>query len=170
MMTNQIVALVALVVDVVLLFLVIGSWVILLRLQRETKEKLEEAEQRITGLKRNQAEVNENLEKRLQSLKAVVLEKTNNLVLKTNELVKNLNQLREQSEGIMAEMEGKMGPLKSSLENSLAKINVSQDNMQKIIRENEKEVQGMANSIKTFAIEIKKMKDFIRERTIDLEL
>ena len=42
--------------------------------------------------------------------------------------------------------------------------------MNKVIEKSEEEIRKMTESIEAFREEIKKIKDFIRERTIDLEL
>ena len=55
-------------------------------------------------------------------------------------------------------------------DDTFARINSSQEEMKKVTKESEEEIRKMAEGISTFAEEIKKMKDFIRERTIDLEL
>jgi len=58
-------------------------------------------------------------------------------------------------------------PLKVSLDDTMEKIKAT---LRKTILENEREMKKMKKEMNDFSKEIQKMKDDIRERTIDLEL
>jgi peptidoglycan hydrolase CwlO-like protein len=170
MILDQLLAHAHTIVEAVLLLLVIGTWLAFIGTNRRTRRQLEEAEQKIAALKKIQAEIAEDIESRQESLKAAISERIRSLNAKNNELAKNLSHIREGSEAMMEEMEARIERLKSSLDDKLAKAGAAQDTMRKILQESEKELRNMTNHIDTFAGEISKMKDFIRERTIDLEL
>jgi methyl-accepting chemotaxis protein len=100
----------------------------------------------------------------------MLLEKTNPLTSKLNELAIKANAMNEKSEAIRRELEENVTPLKASVDDTAAKFSSSHDAIRKIVQESRNELEKMTKDLNGFAEEIQKMKDFIREGTIDLEL
>lgn len=157
-------------VDAVLLLLIIGSWILMIRVRRSASRQNQETEKKVAALKKYQSELYEDLEGEYESLKETVFERTKSLTQRLNELSKKLDLLRQRQEAAVAELEGKVEPIRASLDENFSKVNRSQDSLRRVIRENEKEMKRMAADLNGFVNQIKKMKDCIRERTIDLEL
>jgi archaellum component FlaC len=100
----------------------------------------------------------------------MLFEKTKPLASKVNELSQRTNTLIERSEAFRQELEDKVGPLQAAIDNSNVKFNSSHDAVRKVVQEGKNEIERMAKEVEGFAEEIKEMKNFIRESTIDLEL
>ena len=81
-----------------------------------------------------------------------------------------LNAIIEKYNMIEQRLDKKMEPFQASIDDILVRIDSSQEAMKELMKEDEEEMKKMADSINAFAEEIRKMKDFVRERTIDLEL
>lgn len=127
-------------------------------------------DKKITTMQKFRSEGFKNLEERLASLNETLFEKVNPLNLKVSELSKRMDEMFEKYNTILQEIDNKVVPLQASFDNTLSRINSSQEAMNKLIREGEEEIKRMKEGISAFGEEIKKIKDFIRERTIDLEL
>ncbi len=110
------------------------------------------------------------LEEKANSVREMVFEKANPLTNKLNELSQRTNVILEKNEAIRQDLEQKAGSLKASVDDTAAQFNSSHDAIRKIVQEGKNEIERMAKDVNEFAEEIKKMKDFIRERTIDMEL
>ena len=82
-------------------------------------------------------------------------------------MLEKYNTIRQELD---KELNKKVEPLQASFDETLARVNSSQEAMKGLIKEGEEELKKMAEEISAFAEEIRKMKDFIRERTIDIEL
>lgn len=78
--------------------------------------------------------------------------------------------MHERNQAIRRELELKIGPLRASIDDTAAKFSSSHDAIRKIVQQGKNEIDIMTKDIDIFAQEIQKMKDFIRERIIDLEL
>ena len=89
---------------------------------------------------------------------------------KINEISKKANMMYERNEVIRRELERKVRPLKASIDDTAAKFTSSHDAIRKTVQEGKNEIEIMAKDIDLFAREIQKMKDFIRERIVDLEV
>ena len=138
--------------------------------QARTRKRMAELEKNIVTLQNNQAEVFTNLEDKANAVTEMLFEKTKPLATKVNELSQRTNTLIERSEAFRQELEDKVGPLQAAIDNSNVKFNSSHDAVRKVVQEGKNEIERMAKEVEGFAEEIKEMKNFIRESTIDLEL
>ena len=138
--------------------------------QHRTRKRMAELEKNIVTLQHNQAEVFTNLEDKANAVTEMLFEKTKPLASKVNELSKRANTMIERSEAFRQELEDKVGPLQAAIDNSNVKFNSSHDAIRKVVQEGKNEIVRMAKEVEGFAEEIKEMKNFIRESTIDLEL
>ncbi|MBE9534890.1 MAG: hypothetical protein IMF03_07805 [Proteobacteria bacterium] len=138
--------------------------------QARTRKRLTALEKNIVTLQNNQAEVFTNLEDKANAVTEMLFEKTKPLASKVNELSKRANTMIERSEAFRQELEDKVGPLQAAIDNSNVKFNSSHDAIRKVVQEGKSEIERMAKEVEGFAEEIKEMKNFIRESTIDLEL
>jgi len=138
--------------------------------QARTRKRMAELEKNIITLQNNQAEVFTNLEDKANAVTEMLFEKTKPLASKVNELSQRTNTLIERSEAFRQELEDKVGPLQAAIDDTNAKFNSSHDAVRKVVLEGKSEIERMAKEVEGFAEEIKEMKNFIRESTIDLEL
>ena len=138
--------------------------------QHRTRKKMAELEKNIVTLQHNQAEVFTNLEDKANAMTEMLFEKTKPLASKVNELSKRANTMLEKSEALRQELEDRLGPLQAAIDNSDAKFSSSHDAVKKVVQEGKSEIERMVKKLEGFAEEIKEMKNFIRESTIDLEL
>lgn len=137
---------------------------------QKTNLEIEGLDKKITVLQKFRSEGFKNLEERLNSIRETLFEKVNPLNINLNELSKRTDDLFEKYNSILQEIDRKVAPLQTSFDDALAGINSSQEAMSNALKEGEKEIKKMTESIDAFREEIRKIKDFIRERTIDLEL
>jgi len=138
--------------------------------QARTRKRMAELEKNIVTLQNNQAEVFTKLEDKANAVTEMLFEKTKPLAIKVNELSQRANTMIERSEAFRQELEDKVGPLQAAIDNSNVKFNSSHDAVRKVVQEGKNEIERMAKEVEGFAEEIKEMKNFIRESTIDLEL
>jgi hypothetical protein len=136
----------------------------------KAKKKMAEIEQKIASLAQFQSDISATFQEEVGILKEMVLEKTNPLVSKVNELVKKADAMNKRNKAIRRELEQEVGPLRASIDDTSAKFRSSNDAMRKIVQQGKSEIEVMTKDIDAFSEEIQKMKDFIRERMIDLEL
>ena len=157
-------------IDLAILLFVFGILLFEITSRQKNKKKIAEFEQKIVTLEQFQSDVSASLDQKIYVLKEMLLEKTNPLTNRLKELSLKANSMQERSESIRREFEQKVEPIRASVDNSTAKFSSSHDAMRKIVQEGQNEIDRMAKDIDAFAEEIQRMKDFIRERTIDLEL
>ncbi len=138
--------------------------------QQRNRKKISELEKKIIAIQQAQAEVFASLEHKANAIKEVLFERTNPLTNKFNELSKKANALYERNEALRQELEQKVGPLQASVDDTAAKFSSSHDALMKVVQEGKNEIERVAKEVEGFAEEIQKMKDFIRDGTIDLEL
>ena len=138
--------------------------------QHRTRKRMAELEKNIVTLQHNQAEVFTNLEDKANAVTEMLFEKTKPLASKVNELSKRANTMLERSEALRQELEDRVGPLQAAIDDSNAKFSSSHDAMRKVVQEGKSEIERMVKELEGFSEEIKEMKNFIRESTIDLEL
>ena len=138
--------------------------------QHRTRKRMAELEKNIVTLQHNQAEVFTNLEDKANAVTEMLFEKTKPLASKVNELSKRANTMLERSEALRQELEDRVGPLQAAIDESNAKFSSSHDAMRKVVQEGKSEIERMVKELEGFSEEIKEMKNFIRESTIDLEL
>jgi len=138
--------------------------------QARTRKRMAELEKNIVTLQNNQAEVFTNLEDKANAVTEMLFEKTKPLASKVNEISKRANAMIERSEAFRQELEDKVGPLQAAIDNSNVKFDSSHDAVRKVVQEGKSEIERMVKELEGFAEEIKEMKNFIRESTIDLEL
>ena len=138
--------------------------------QHRTRKRLTALEKNIVTLQHNQAEVFTNLEDKANAVTEMLFEKTKPLASKVNELSKRANTMLERSEALRQELEDRVGPLQAAIDDSNAKFSSSHDAMRKVVQEGKSEIERMVKELEGFSEEIKEMKNFIRESTIDLEL
>ncbi|MGA1865058.1 MAG: hypothetical protein ACMUHX_08350 [bacterium] len=137
---------------------------------QKTNLEIEGLDKKITVLERFRSEGFKNLEERLDSLRETLFEKVDPLNINLGELSKKTDDLFEKYNSILQEIDKKVEPLQASFDDALAGINSAQEAMNKALKEGEEEIKNMTESIDAFREDIKRIKDFIRERTIDLEL
>ena len=111
-----------------------------------------------------------NVDKKANALKEIVFEKTKPMTNKLNELSKKANMMLEKNEGVRRELEEQIVPLKTSIDETAAKFNSSQDAIRKVVQDGKNEIERMTKEVAGFKEEIRKVKDFIRDGIIDLEL
>jgi methyl-accepting chemotaxis protein len=138
--------------------------------QHRTRKRMAELEKNIVTLQHNQAEVFTNLEDKANAVTEMLFEKTKPLASKVNELSKRANTMLERSEALRQELEDRVGPLQAAIDDSNAKFSSSHDAMRKVVQDGKSEIERMVKELEGFTEEIKEMKNFIRESTIDLEL
>ena len=138
--------------------------------QQRTRKKIGELEKRIAAAEEVQAAVFANLEKKDNALKEIVFEKTKPMTNKLSELSKKANIMFEKNEAVRRELEDQIGPLRTSIDETAAKFNSSQDAIRKVVQDGKNEIERMTKEVEGFKEEIKKVKDFIRDGIIDLEL
>ena len=138
--------------------------------QQRTRKKNAELEKRVAAIEQGQAEVFTNLEKKAETLKEIVFEKTKPMTNKLNELSKRANIMLEKNEGVRRELENEIEPLRASIDETAAQFNSSQDVIRKAIQDGKNEIERMTKEVEGFKEEIQKVKDFIRDGIIDLEL
>ena len=150
--------------EIILLLLIIFSLVTVYMIHRNTKNKIAETEEKIADLQQRQGGVSGGLDNKFAVLKGEIDDTTNKVITRINELIKKINtNLSENKKAVMFEVDNRINPVKASL-------NEIQGAMRKGIMDNEKEMKRLSQELEDFSREIQKMKDDIRERTIDLEL
>ena len=157
------------------IYLALGLVVLLLLFyqsvaQQRARKKIAELEKRIAAAEEGQAGVEANLEKKAHALQEIVLEKTKPMTNKLNELSKKANIMLEKNEAVRRELEDQIGPLRASIDETAAKFNSSQDAIRKAVQDGKSEIERMTKEVEGFKEEIKRVKDFIRDGIIDLEL
>jgi len=138
--------------------------------QLRIRKKIGELEKRITAAEEGQEAVFANLEKKANVLQEVILEKTKPMTNKLNELSKKANIMLEKNETVRRELEDQIVPLRSSIDDTAAKFNSSQDAMRKVVQDGKNEIDRITKEVEGFKEEIRRVKDFIRDGIIDLEL
>jgi peptidoglycan hydrolase CwlO-like protein len=114
--------------------------------------------------------INKDLDKKMESITKENDKKLENLTKNINELAQKNLALLKQKDEILKEVHSWVSPLKASLQKSAGQVKEFQDSISKQLEENENERRKLAKDFKYFTDEIKRMKDCIRERTIDFEL
>lgn len=150
-------------IDVALLVLIILSFISVITAQGKMKKRRAETEEKIAALKKYQEDVFEMLNKKHESLEEVLVDRINKLTAKLNAILKS-------NETVMLEIDNKTNPLKASIDEAMDEVKATRGTLRKTMLENEKGMKKMGKEIDDFSKEIQKMKDDIRERTIDLEL
>ena len=92
------------------------------------------------------------------------------MTTKLNELSKKVSMMVERNEAFRRQLEDQIEPVKSSIDETAAKFNTSQDAMRKVVQDGKNEIDRMNKEVEGFKEEIRKVKDFIRDGIIDLEL
>jgi uncharacterized protein YoxC len=160
-------------IDAVLLALIIVALIVVLLRRKETK-RVGEMTREIAALQKQlndlQEQFKQGSESLKEALKEVLFDKTRGLAQRVTELSKNMTEIRHRNEAMITEVEGKVDPLKASFNESVGKLDASHDAMRKMIWDTSAEVKRLTSRLNAFAQEVKKMKDFVRERSIDLEL
>jgi methyl-accepting chemotaxis protein len=157
------------------LYIALGLLVLLVLLyqmaaQHRARKKIGELEKRIAAAEEGQEAVFANLEKKASALKEIVFEKTKPMTNKLNELSKKANIMLEKNDAVRRELEDQIGPLRASIDETAAKFNSSQDAVSKVVQDGKKEIARMIKEVEGFKEEIQRVKDFIRDGIIDLEL
>lgn len=160
-------------VDLALLLLIIASWVLLFRLRKE-REKTAHLTTEIEALHQRQKDLQEQFKQGSESLKEalkeVLSDKTRALAQRVAELARGITEIRQRNEAILVEVEGKVEPVKEALTDSVAKFDASHEALRKMVWGTGEEVKRTTSTLQAFSQELKQMKEFLRERSIDLEL
>jgi uncharacterized protein YoxC len=106
-----------------------------------------------------QRKTNQKFEERIE----VLFESTNKLKVKHRELSKKINAFLESNESTVSEIQNRMGSLKASLGDI-------QDEVSRTAQAHERHTKRIEQKLSDFSKEIQKMKDYIREWAIDMEL
>ena len=138
--------------------------------QQRARKKIAELEKRVAALEEGQEAALANVDKKANALKEIVFEKTKPMTNKLNELSKKANMMLEKNEGVRRELEEQIVPLKTSIDETAAKFNSSQDAIRKVVQDGKNEIERITKEVEGFKEEIRKVKDFIRDGIIDLEL
>ena len=138
--------------------------------QLRIRKRIGELERRITVAEEGQEAVFANLEKKANVLQEVIIEKTRPMTNKLNELSKKANIMLEKNETVRRELEDQIGPLRTSIDDTAAKFNSSQDAIRKVVQDGKNEIERITKEVEGFKEEIRRVKDFIRDGIIDLEL
>ena len=150
--------------EIILLLLIVFSLVSVYVVRQNTKKKMMETEEKIADLQRHQGQVSEGLDSKFASLKDDIDVTSNKVIIRINELLKKINtSLSESKKVVMFEVENRINAMRASL-------NETQGSIRRSLMENEKEVKRLSQELEDFSKEIQRMKDDIRERSIDLEL
>ena len=157
------------------LYIALGLVVLLvllyqLAVQVRARKKIGELEKRIAAVEEGQTAVFANVEKKADTLKEIVFEKTKPMTTKLNELSKKVSMMLERNEAFRRELEDQIEPVKSSIDATAAKFNTSQDAMRKVVQDGKNEIDRITQEVEAFKEEIRRVKDFIRDGIIDLEL
>jgi len=138
--------------------------------QQRARKKIAELVKRVAALEEGQEAALANVDKKANALKEIVFEKTKPMTNKLNELSKKANMMLEKNEGVRRELEEQIVPLKTSIDETAAKFNSSQDAIRKVVQDGKNEIERITKEVEGFKEEIRKVKDFIRDGIIDLEL
>ena len=157
------------------LYIALGLLVLLMlfyqmAVQLRMRKKIGELEKRIAVAEEGQEAVFAKLEIKANALQEVVFEKTKPMTNKLNELSKKANVMLEKNETVRRELEDQIGPLRSSIDDTAAKFNSSQDAIRKVVQDGKNEIDRITQEVEAFKEEIRRVKDFIRDGIIDLEL
>lgn len=106
-----------------------------------------------------QRKTKQKMEERIE----VLFDNANKVKVNHRELSKKINAFFESNEAALSEIDNKMDSLNTSLSDT-------QDNLSKTIQANQKETQRVDKRLSDFSKEIQKMKEYIREWAIDMEL
>ena len=150
-------------IDIALLVLVFLSLLISINIRTKINKRIDEIDNKITSLKKYQDDIFAGLNSKYGSIKEVLVDKVNKLTLKLNELSKGLDSVLDTKKSILLEIENKVKPLKISL-------GETKETLRKITQTSEKDMKKLENDLADFYKEIEKMKNDLRERSIDLEL
>lgn len=157
------------------LYIALGLVVLLVLLyqlvaQVRARKKIAELEKRIATVEEGQTMAFAEVEKKANTLKEIVFEKTKPMTNKLNELSKKVSLMLEKNEAFRRELEDQIEPVRSSIDETAAKFNTSQDAIRKVVQDGKNEIDRMTKEVEGFKQEIRKVKDFIRDGIIDLEL
>jgi methyl-accepting chemotaxis protein len=157
------------------LYIALGLVVLLVLLyqlvaQVRARKKIAELEKRIAAVEEGQTTALAEVEKKANTLKEIVFEKTKPMTNKLNELSKKVSMMLEKNEAFRRELEDQIEPVRSSIDETAANFNTSQDAIRKVVQDGKNEIDRMTKEVEGFKEEIRKVKDFIRDGIIDLEL
>ncbi|MEJ2365179.1 MAG: hypothetical protein P8075_18160 [Deltaproteobacteria bacterium] len=138
--------------------------------QLRIRKRIGELERKMIAAEEGQEAVFANLEKKANALQEIILEKTRPMTNKLNELSKKANIMLEKNETVRRELEDQIGPLRTSIDDTTAKFNSSQDAIRKVVQDGKNEIDKITKEVEGFKEEIRRVKDFIRDGIIDLEL
>lgn len=106
-----------------------------------------------------QRKTKQRMEERIELL----FDNANKLKVNHRELSKTINAFFKSTEAALSEIDNKMESLEAGLSNT-------QDSLSKTIEANRKETQRVEKKLSDFSKDIQKMKEYIREWAIDMEL
>jgi methyl-accepting chemotaxis protein len=157
------------------LYIALGLVVLLVLLyqlvaQVRARKKIAELEKRIAAVEEGQTTALAEVEKKANTLKEIVFEKTKPMTNKLNELSKKVSMMLEKNEAFRRELDDQIEPVRSSIDETAANFNTSQDAIRKVVQDGKNEIDRMTKEVEGFKEEIRKVKDFIRDGIIDLEL
>jgi uncharacterized phage infection (PIP) family protein YhgE len=157
------------------LYIALGLLVLLMlfyqmAVQLRIRKQISELEKRIAVAEEGQEAVFAKLEIKANALQEVVFEKTKPMTNKLNELSKKANIMLEKNETLRRELENQIGPLRTSIDDTAAKFNSSQNAIRKVVQDGKNEIDRITKEVEGFKEEIRRVKDFIRDGIIDLEL
>jgi chromosome segregation ATPase len=139
-------------------------------IQQRNKKKTRQLEKKVDAMQQAEAEVFARLEDKANAIKEMLFEKPNPLTKKLNELSQKASAIQERNETLRQELEDNMASLRESVDETAARFSSSHDALKKAVQEGKNEIEIMGKELEGFTEEIQKMKNFIRDGAIDLEL
>ena len=170
--------------NVIPLALFVGLLLYLFFMQRKFNQKIKEVKEahlllsnykdglvsNILKVEKSYVLLNKDLDKKLKSVVSESNQKIETFMKTVNELIQKNDALLRQKDEIMKEFNNMADPLKASLQKTLNEIKSFQDSMTDRVLENEEDLKRVTKDLQYVTAQIQKMKDCIRERTVDFEL
>lgn len=159
--------------DIILLVLILGLLAYLIVIQRRLEMRMANIEAE-NDILRESKEGHEGEEEDLSNgssrFKSGVDEKMNAITQELSELAEKVVAMSEGEGGALQGFESGEEDSKASRGKMTEAIGASQETIDEKFNENEQELRKVVEVLRTVTLEIKQMKNAIRERTIDFEL
>ena len=149
--------------DFILLACVTALFVYAVVSLKKVHKKITNTEKQAVALQKYQNDIFEGLDKRYESLRVVFVDKVNKLTNRVDELTRDFKGAQENIRSLKGETEDASKQLK-------ALLGETDRAFRKVLQESRQEIERMGAELGEFSKEIQKLKDDIREHTIDLEL
>jgi uncharacterized protein YoxC len=158
------------ILDVILTLLVLSIFLFTILIRKKTQKKINDVQECIVSLQANQEKANSLIETAIGSLQKDFSKKIQVIISDMNDLTQRVALLFEKDEQIRQDMESKLNPIKKSLKDLDASVTTRYDFVLHTLKDSEREIKALSRSIEDFSADNRKMKEVIREHTIDFEL